>query len=228
MTMTKTRPRPFEQRSPLSCDRVLRAALRLADKAGIEAVSMRRLAGALGVEAMSLYKHVDGKDALLDGLLDLVITEIEVPPPGTGWREAMRARALSARRVFLHHRWAATFFESRIHQPSPVRLGYADAVLGLLREDGFSPVSAYRAFLLIDSYIYGFIQQETHWPLDNSERPEAAAEMTAQIPDEGYPHLREVMTAAMAGTPICSTGALEGEFERGLDLILDAVARLRE
>jgi AcrR family transcriptional regulator len=206
---------------------VLRAALRLADKGGVEAMSMRRLAKTLSVEAMSLYKHVANRDEVLDGLLDLVITEIEMPPVGTPWRIGMRTRAMSARRVFLRHRWAAALFEARVLIPSPVRLCYSNAVLGLLLNDGFTTSAAYRAFLLIDSYLYGFIMQEVNQNIEPSEMPQIAERMTAPPSMAEYPYLVQAMSHVMASnTP--PEQMMDAEFEYGLELILDSLARLRD
>lgn len=214
------------RRAPLSRDRVLQAALRLADKVGVEAMSMRRLAKSLSVEAMSLYKHVANKDQLLDGLLDLVIADIEMPPVGTPWRIAMRARAMSARRVFLAHPWAVALFESRIRTPSPVRLAYANAVLGLLLADGFTPSTAGRAFVLIDSYLYGFIMQEVNWNFEAREIPQRVREMAAPPSMAEYPHLLQAMNHVLTmDTP--AERMMDSDFEYGLELILDSLARLR-
>lgn len=225
--MAKGKSRTKPRRQPLSRDRVLEAALRLVDKAGVESLSMRGLAGTLGVEAMSLYKHVANKDEVLDGLVDLVVAEIELPPAGQEWRSAMRQRAISARQVFLRHPWAAVLVESRLS--GPVRLNYANSVLGLLRHGGFTTPMAYRAFLLIDSYLYGFVMQEVHWPFEEADIPQVVGAMTTQLSPEDYPHLLEamghVMTASAEGN---FGGVYEAEFRAGLELILDSLARLRD
>ena len=135
----------------------------------------------------------------------------------------MRARALSARRVFVRHRWAAVLFESRVLNPSPVRLRYSNAVLGLLRQDGFTISMAYRAFLLIDSYLYGFIMQEVNWP----EIPQVTREATMPLSMGDYPHLIEAMEHVMTMSAPASS-MLDTEFEYGLELILDCLALLRD
>ncbi len=214
------------KRRPLSRDRVLDAALRLADKQGVEALSMRSLGRALGVEAMSLYRYVKNKDELLDGIVDRVVSKIEVPPAGSEWRAAMRGRARSARRAFVRHPWAAALFEARLEHQTPVRLGYANAVLGLLREGGFSVSAAYRAFLLVDSYLYGFIMQETSWRVEDGDLSRAAQESAVLMISEAYPHLAEVMaytSSANAEAPI----SLDTEFDHGLERVLDALERIR-
>jgi AcrR family transcriptional regulator len=226
--MAKTKPRARSRREPLSRERVLEAALRLADRDGVASLSMRGLGHALGVEAMSLYKHVANKDEVLDGLIDLVVAEIDVPPLGTEWRQAMRERAMSARQVFLRHPWAALLMESRLSQ-SPVRLRYADAVLGLLRCGGFTVPLAYRTFVIIDSYLYGYIMQELNWPLEQADMAEVEQALTAQLSMADYPHLMEAMNHVM-GTRAEGriAGVYDVDFAAGLDLILDAIARLRD
>ena len=226
--MAKTRPRARARRQPLSRERVLQAALRLADRDGVASLSMRGLAQTLGVEAMSLYKHVANKDEVLDGLIDLVVAEIDVPPLGTEWRHAMRVRAMSARQVCLRHRWAALLMESRLSQ-SPARLQYADAVLGLLRCGGFTVPLAYRAFVIIDSYLYGYIMQELHWPREEAEMSQVEQDVTAQLSTADYPYLMEAMTHVMATrTERRVAGVYDADFATGLELILDALARLRD
>jgi AcrR family transcriptional regulator len=206
---------------------VLAAALAMADRSGVESLSMRKLAGRLGVEAMSLYKHVANKDEVLDGLVDLVVGQIAVPATGTGWRTAMQARAISARQVFRRHPWAAALFESRA-SASPVRLGYADSVLGLLRQDGFSVAMAYRAFVLLDSYIYGFTLQELNWPRAEDQQPRVLEQLKASLPREQYPNLAEAMTHVMAAMAASGAASIyDVEFEYGLDVILDSLEPLR-
>ena len=148
-----------EQRLPLSRERVLHAALGLADKNGIESLTMRELGQRLGVEAMSLYNHVDNKDDILDGLLDLVVAEIDLPSGDVDWREAMRRRAVSAREVFARHPWASALIDSR-ETSGLGRIRYFDWVIGTLRRAGFSVELAIHAFSAIDSYVYGFGRQQ--------------------------------------------------------------------
>jgi AcrR family transcriptional regulator len=208
-------------RAPLSRDRVVRAAAALADESGIGALSMRKLGEALGVEAMSLYNHVANKDDLLNGMIDLVFSEIGPPPSGTGWKTAMRERAISARRVLGRHRWAIGLVESRA-SPGPATLAHHDAVLGCLRHAGFPVELAAHASSLLDSYTYGFALQEASLPFSTHEE---TADVTQQILDQftpqQYPHLAE-----MAAQHILRDGyEYGGEFEIGLDLILDALDR---
>lgn len=215
---SKSRARPA-----LTRERVLRAALSLVDRGGIPALSMRSVAAKLGVEAMSLYNHVAGKEDLLQGVADLVLSEIEIPPPGTPWREAMRRRALSARAVFLEHPSSAIVVESCTRM-TPARLAYSEAIIGLLMADGFRPTLAYRAFLLLDSYLYGFTMQELSWPRTASPSEPPAVE----VPADQFPHFARVMSEVMS--KVDSVGLVQSyndEFVFGLELVLDALERQR-
>ncbi|MGI8807103.1 MAG: TetR/AcrR family transcriptional regulator C-terminal domain-containing protein [Acidimicrobiales bacterium] len=212
---------PTEPRTPLSRERVLRAAVAFADGSGMGSLSMRRLGEALGVEAMSLYNHVANKDELLDGMVDLVFSEIDLPPAGAGWKSAMRQRAVSAREVLSRHGWAIGLMESRT-SPGPATLRHHDAVIGSLREAGFSIGTAAHAFSVLDSYIYGFALQEANLPFGTPEETAEVAQMIlAQFPRDEYPHLTE-----MAVEHVLRPGYDYGnEFEFGLDLILDGLER---
>ena len=218
-------------RAPLNRDRVLRAAVALADQAGMSALSMRKLGEALGVEAMSLYNHIASKSDLLDGMIDIVFGEIDLPAgTGTGagagagngepgWRAAMRRRAISARQVLRRHPWAIGLMESRI-TPGPATLRHHDAVLGCLRRAGFSLELTAHAYSLLDSYIYGFALQEAGLPFGTGEEAaQVAQEISAQFASGQYPYLTE-----MAVAHILQPGYGFGdEFEVGLDLILDSL-----
>ena len=208
-------------RIPLSRDRVLRAAAAFADENGIEALSMRKLAQAVGVEAMSLYNHVASKEDLLDGMIDLVFAEIELPSAAEGWKRAMRQRAISVRTVLARHRWAIGLMESRT-SPGPATLRHHDAVLGCLREAGFSLELAAHAYSALDSYIYGFTLQERGLPFDTPQETAALAQvMLARFPADQYPHLAEFMFGH-----VLQPGYDYGEeYEFGLDLILDGLER---
>lgn len=209
-------------RVPLSRERVLDAALRVADEGGGEALSMRNVAAALGVEAMSLYRYVRDKDDLVLGVADRIVAEIEVPPQGTPWREAMRCRAWSARAVFLRRPSAALLLES-CSTMTPARLAYADAVVGRLMADGFGPTLAYRAFLLLDSYVYGFVMQELSWP---SPPPGGSVPAQVEVPPERFPSFARVMTEVMASVGERGLAAAYAEeFGFGLELLLDALER---
>lgn len=208
---------------PLSRGRVLEAALELADRAGADALSMRRLGEALGVEAMSLYNHVAGKEDLLDGMVDLVYAEIGPPEDGLDWRSALRARYVSARAVLARHRWAIPLMESRA-RPGLANMRHHDAVLGCLRAAGFSLPHTAQAYSVLDGYLYGFALTEKALPFESEEQiAEVAASMLAQFPADEFPHLAEIATQH-----VMQPGYDYGdEFFRGLDLILDALERLR-
>jgi AcrR family transcriptional regulator len=210
-------------RVPLSRERVLHAAVALADESGSESLSMRKLGEAVGVEAMSLYHYVASKDDLLDGMIDVVFGEIALPPDCDDWKPAMRQRALSARRVLSRHGWAIRFMASRT-SPGPATLRHHDAVLGCLRNAGFPVQLAASAFSVLDSYIYGFALQERRLPFDIPERTaDPAAAALNRFPADGYRHLGELMTEHML-RPGYDYG---DEFEFGLDLILEGLGGLR-
>ncbi|MCW2500030.1 MAG: putative transcriptional regulator, TetR family protein [Frankiales bacterium] len=216
---------PPQDRGPglrgLTRERVLRAAVGLADTGGIDALTMRRLGEELGVEAMSLYKHVANKDDLLDGMIDSVFGEIYLPAGGTDWRSSMHQRAISVREVMARHRWAVGLMESRT-APGPATLRHHDAVLGTLREAGFSVELAAHAFSALDSYLYGFALQERSLPFDTAEQTAEAAELIlAQLPADDYPHLTELVREHVL-QPGYDYG---NEYAFGLDLILDGLER---
>jgi AcrR family transcriptional regulator len=208
-------------RAPLTTERVLQAAVELADREGVGSLSMRRLARELGVEAMSLYHHVGGKQALLDGMVDLVFGEIELPADGD-WKAAMRRRAVSAREVLARHPWAIALMESR-RTPGPANLRHHDAVLGCLRRAGFPVALTAHAYSILDAYIYGFALQEASLPFNTPEETaEVAAEMMAAFPADAYPHLTELATQH-----VLQPGYDYGdEYAFGLELILDGLERL--
>jgi AcrR family transcriptional regulator len=208
-------------RRPLSRQRVLDAAVALADRGGVGSLSMRKLAQELGVEAMSLYHHVANKDALLDGIVDVVFSEIELPSGDVGWKEAMRGRAISAREALRRHPWATGLMESR-STPGAANLRHHDAVLGILRNAGFSVELAAHAYSLLDSYIYGFALQEASLPFHTSEEAAQVAQaIMAEFPAHEYPHLTEI-----AVDHVLRPGYDYGnEYLFGLDLILDGLER---
>lgn len=205
-------------RKPLNRQRVLQAAARFADREGIAELSMRKLASRLGVEAMSLYNHVKDKDDILDGLVDTVIAEIELPATGAPWKPAMRRRAISAREMFKRHPWAISLMESR-RNPGPASMRYYDAVLGCLREGGFSIPMAGHVFSAVDSYIYGFALQEQKLPFKTSQELAVLGdEILKYLPVDQFPYFHEFIVKH-ALKPGYDYG---NEFEFGLDLILDA------
>jgi AcrR family transcriptional regulator len=219
--MTTTGAGRAAQRIPLNRERVLHAAVALADESGSESLSMRKLGEAVGVEAMSLYHHVANKDDLLDGMIDVVFGEIEMPSDCGDWMGSMRRRALSARQVLARHGWAIRFMESRT-SPGPATLRHHDAVLGCLRNAGFSVRLAAHAFSVLDSYVYGFALQERSLPFDTPQQTaEVAQEILARFPVNEYPHLAE-LTAEHVLQPGYDYG---NEFAFGLDLILEGLER---
>jgi AcrR family transcriptional regulator len=201
-------------------EQVLRTAVALADQTGIESLSMRKLGQALGVEAMSLYNHVPGKDALLDGMVDLVFAEIELPT-GEDWKKALRQRAVSMREALTRHRWAVGLMESRT-TPGATTLRQHDAVIACLLRAGFSMELTAHAFAAVDSYVYGFALQEKGLPFDTPEQTaEMAQAMLEHFPVDEFPHLA-AFTREHVMRPGYDFGA---EFEFGLDLILDGLER---
>jgi AcrR family transcriptional regulator len=220
----KTRPAE-KPRTSLSREKVLRGAVALADEHGIASLSMRRLGDVLGVEAMSLYNHVANKDELLDGMVDLVFGEIDLPRDGVDWKTAMRERAQSARQALARHPWVIVLMSTRT-SPGPATLRHHDAVIGTLRAAGFSVALTAHAFSALDSYIYGFALQEATLPLGDTEEEtaEVARMMMAQFPAEEYPHLTEFSVEH-----ILQPGYNYGdEFGFGLDLILDGLEKTRQ
>ena len=208
-------------RPALNRERILLAAVALADRQGLEELTMRRLGAELGVEAMSLYKHVSNKDDILDGMLGLVVTEIELPDENADWRESMKRRAISTRTVLTRHSWAIGLLEAR-GPAGPTALGYLDAVLGTLRSEGFSIDDAAHAFWLLDSSVYGHIVQETSMTSGGaSDTGESAAPDLASLTADDYPHLVEIAQHALT-----SEYGFDREFEFGLELILDALDRI--
>ncbi|MFL5717321.1 MAG: TetR/AcrR family transcriptional regulator [Chloroflexota bacterium] len=210
-----------QRRAPLTRGRVLEAAVDLADREGIDAVSMRRLGQELGIEAMSLYTHIRGKEDLLDGMVDVVVAEIPVDTVGPDWRATLRRQILDARGVMLRHRWAARIIETRT-APGLATLGYMEAATGIIRDGGFSVDLTHHAMHVLGSRVLGFNQDL----YDDSGTPdEAAAAFAAQLAST-YPNI-----AAIAGAA-SHEGGLGGcdddyEFEFGLDLILDGLERRR-
>jgi AcrR family transcriptional regulator len=219
------RAEPKERsRLPLSRGRILSAAIALADKDGIESLSMRKLGRALGVEAMSLYKHVANKEDLLDGMVDIVVGEIDPPRTDIDWKSSVRLRILSARSSLLRHPWASRAIESRTN-PTPTVLEYMDSMIGMFRRGGFSIDLTHHAMHVMGSRLLGFSQEL----FDDSESfgPEFEA-MLEQIADT-YPYIAEL---AEAVTHDESSTVGQGcddqfEFEFALDLVLDGLERLR-
>jgi AcrR family transcriptional regulator len=209
-------------RTRLSKARVLQAAIARADQAGIEAFSMRGLAQELGVVPMALYKHVANKDELLDGIVDIVFSEIDAPSAEEDWRSALRRRAISARTALKRHPWAVGLMESR--HPGPANLRLHNAVMGCLREAGFSFQAAIHAYSVQDAYIYGFALQERDLAFETPQSAGKAAQRRAETIGDfaDYPYLAEVVTR------LPETGYdPDIEFAWGLDLILNGLDQLR-
>jgi AcrR family transcriptional regulator len=217
--MTKQR---IATRKPLSRARVLQAAVALADEAGLEAFSMRGLAQELGVVPMALYKHVANKDQLLDGMVDIVFGEIELPCGDLDWRSAMRRRAISTREALKRHSWAIGMMESR--HPGPANLRNHNAVMGCLRKAGFPFEMAIHAYSVQDAYIYGFALQEKDLAFETPDSAGDAARRRAETigAPENYPHLVEIATQLPESGYDSAV-----EFAWGLDLILDGLEQLR-
>src|SRR5271157_2677654 len=209
-------------RKPLSRARVLQAAVALADEAGLEGFSMRGLAQELGVVPMALYKHVANKEELLDGMVDIVFSEIELPSGDVDWRSAMRLRAISTREALKRHSWAIGMMESR--HPGPANLRNHNAVMGCLRRAGFSFKMAIHAYSLQDAYIYGFALQERDTAFETPDSAGEAAQRRARTVDalQDYPYLVEIA----AKLPASKYDNAE-EFAWGLELILDGLERVR-
>ena len=208
------------RRVPLSRERLLAGAIAVADAGGIGALTIRSLAAELGVKPMTLYHHVEGKEAILDGMIDAIFGEIELPSDVGGWRSAMRGRAISARRVLRRHPWATTLMDSR-RNPGPATLQHHDAVIGTLRRAGFSVPMAGHAYSLLDSYIYGFAVQEAALPNPESA-PEVAEAFLERFRAEDYPYLVELTTEHVLQPGY----GYDREFEFGLEVVLDGIERL--
>ena len=205
---------------PLSRERVLQAGIQLADQEGSDALSMRKLAQQLGVKAMSLYNHVANKDDLIDGMVDIVASEIAVPNVEVDWKTAMRKRALSAHQVLLRHPWATMAIVSRANV-GPAMLRYVDATLGCLVKAGFSFEMADHIWNAIDSHIYGFTLQKLNFPFEEADYVDAAKQYVSMLPVKKYPYLNQLTHHVM-------DGRYNGihDFEFGLDLLLDSLERL--
>lgn len=208
-------------KAPVNATRTLQVALAIADQEGIEAVTMRRLARELGVEAASLYHHLDGKTQILDGLVDLVAAEVE-PPTSTGWRKAIGQRAHSTRTTLRRHPWAVSLMASRT-SPGPATLRLLEMGIRCFREDGFSVPLAAHAISVVDSYVHGFVLQEVNLPFrDESELAAMTGSIMEAFPASEFPYLFE-LTVEHVLQPGYQYG---DEFESGLKVVLDGVAGL--
>jgi AcrR family transcriptional regulator len=207
------------RRARVSREQVLDAALKIADEGGLAAVTMANVGARLGVEAMSLYRHIDNKEEMLDGLVDRVFAEIEVPLDARDWRAALRRRAVSAHAALRRHPWAIGLMESRAH-PGPATLAHHDAMVAILLRAGFDGRAATRVYNLLDSYIYGFALQEATLPFASPEEMASLSEQMLSVVADAYPHL-----AAVQRELVASGFDYADEFEAGLDIILDALPK---
>ena len=213
-------------REPLTRDRVLESAVGLADREGVDSLSMRRLAAELGVVPMALYKHVANKDEMLDGMIDVVVGEIDPPSDAAEWKSAVRERILSARRALLRHPWASRVMESRT-TPTPTVVAYMDSMIGMFRAGGFSIDLTHHAMHAMGSRLMGFTQELFN---DNTDvDPEAEAEMFEAMA-EAYPWINELyMAVTHDESSVVGPGCDDQfEFEFALDLLLDGLERVRD
>jgi len=217
MTTQATNRAP--RRVPLSRERVLDAAIKLADQGGLESLSMRKLGQELGVEAMAVYYHFANKGEVIDGIVDIVFSQIDLPASGADWKSAMRQRAVSLRDVLLRHRWAIGLMESR-RKPGPANLRHHDVVIGSLRSAGLNMPTIAHAYSLVDSYVYGFALFAMNLPFDPSEEvADLGQDVLRAYPVNAYPNLVAYISAMRPGYNYGD------EFEYGLDLILDGLDR---
>jgi AcrR family transcriptional regulator len=205
----------------MSRERVLRAAVEYADRHGVEALSMRKLARELGVEAMTLYYYVASKRELLEGMTDLVAAEIELPPDDVDWKEATRRRAMSAHEVLARHHWASPLW-MRV-MIGPARMRYMDAALGTYRRAGLSAATTELAFHTIENHIVGYTLQESNFPLEADDLAVVAREFLEQLPADEFPHLAEHVEQHLTHEEVIESG----DFEFGLELLLEGVDRIR-
>jgi len=210
-----------EPRLPLSRDRILRAALGLVDGGGIDSLTMRKLGQALGFEAMSLYNHVANKDDVIDGILDLVLDESELPTPSGDWDRAVRSSAVSVHAALRRHPWASAVLMAP-GRLGPARLRYMDSLLGRLREAGFSAETTYHAYHVLDGHIFGFSLWEASHSYSDADTSEMMAAFERTITADEYPYLREHGEQHFAQGPHHDVSA----FEFGLDLILDGLKKI--
>jgi AcrR family transcriptional regulator len=224
MQMARRAAAIAEPRVPLSKERVLRAALRLADEDGIESLTMRRLAQELGVEAMSLYYYVPNKDEILGGIVNLVVSEIEVPSGGGDWKKAIRRSAISFHDALRRHPWVTNLMTSGPPGIGPAQLRYSDALLRRFREAGFSPELTHHAYHALDSHIVGSTLWAANIGKVMKEKAEFVQTFIRELPVDEYPYFAEHVQQHVTKT-VPTSG--KSEFEFGLDLILDGLEKIR-
>ena len=211
-----------QPRESLTQARIIEGAVKLADEIGVDALTIRKLAAALNVKPMTIYYYVANKEAIIDGMVDKVFSEIDFPPVDTHWKSAIRHRSASARAVLIKHPWAVPLMESRT-TPGSATLRHHDAVLGCLREGGLSVEMTAHAYAVIDAFIYGFAIQEANLPATSGKEMNDLAETVVDtMPAHEYPHLMELTTKHVL-QPGYDFG---NEFEFGLNLILDGLDNL--
>lgn len=211
----------MSKRPGLTQERIVDAAIRVADRGGLAQVSMRNVGRELDVEAMSLYHHIAGKEPLLDAMVEWIFARIRRPEPDAPWRAEMTARAASARSVLAGHPWALGLIESR-RTPGPGTLLHHESVLACLRRNGFSVALAAHAFSALDAYVYGFVLTEVNLPFEAGESAEAFTDSIRSIMPAGqYPNLAEMIRVQVVGRPY----DYGDEFGFGLDLVLDSLER---
>lgn len=217
-------------RTPLNRNLIVKTAIEFADQFGIDPLSMRSLGRQLNVEAMSLYKHVRNKEDLLDGMADSVIAEFGFPNRDVGWQESMRAIAGNIRTTLLRHKWAAGLVSSRI-APSEARFRRTDAILALFAQDGVSVELAYRAILMLDSFVFGFVFQEVSFPFEADQQHEIANALSLHSTMKNFPHLSHLLqtlaTRQNREAIKPSEVNLESDFRFGVDLLLDGIETQR-
>jgi AcrR family transcriptional regulator len=209
-------------REPLSRERVLAAAMALADAGGVDAITMRRLGQELGVEAMSLYNHVANKDEVLDGILDAVLAEFELAPVDADWREGVRGTAVSANAVLLRHHWAVGLWHSR-RAVGEAQKQYMESILGCLRRGGFTASQTHHAYHVIDGHVFGYTMRQVNFPMPSGDLEQMAREFLESLSTSEYPYLHEHVIGHIDGT---FEGG--GGFAFALDLILDGLEKFRE
>jgi AcrR family transcriptional regulator len=210
-------------RAPLTRERILRAALELADTRGVESLKMRELGQALGFEAMALYRHVASKDEILDGVLDLVLSETQAPPASGDWADAIRGGAISVHEALERHPWATSLLASS-SRLRPVRLDFMESLLGRLHDAGFSDEMTYHAYHVLDAYIFGFSLWLAGHSLTAAEQAAVLERVTREISFDNYPQLAKHRDQHLSEGPHRDVSA----FEVGLDLILDGLTEMRD
>ena len=225
MSETQARRGPSQAtrraRAPLSHAAVIEAAVALADEIGVHPLTLRKLAQHLAVSPMAIYHHVADKEQILDGMVDAVFAEIDLPADPDGWRDAMEKRARATRAALRRHPWAVGLLDSRSH-PGPTTLAHHEWVIGRLREGGFTIAGAAHAFAVLDSFVYGFAIQEASMPFDSSEGPSPALAEEMGLHDlaDAFPYLAE-----MAAHALSEDYSFASEFDGGLALVLDGLER---